>query len=168
MRTLLLNHARRYPLWEPADLYKLLHQSALGPEHAVTDEARARAWLERELAELDTEAAPDEPLLDPLTPDGTLIRVHLRPWRARKLASEALLQAFVQTANTWEQDREQLLESLKIAQELTLFDAESLTAFFSEHAAQGFPAMHHSETFRLHYHPAYRVVARAFLPKECS
>lgn len=168
MRSLLLEHARRYPLWECTDLYKLLHQSALGPEHAVTDEARARAWLERELSELDRTNPPDEPLLDPLNPDGTLVRVHLRPWLAQNHDSEALLQAFVRTANTWELKREQLSENFKLAQELVLFDMKNLTAFFREREAQGFPAVHHSEAFRQHYHPAYRVVARALLPQELA
>jgi hypothetical protein len=30
----------------------------------------------------------------------------------------------------------------------------------------GFPAVRHSAVFQAEYHPAYRVVARAFLPRE--
>ena len=45
---LLGQHLQRYPHMELADIYKLLHQSALGPEHAVADPPAARARLKAE------------------------------------------------------------------------------------------------------------------------
>ena len=67
MRTILAGHARRYPRWTEEDLYKLVHQAALGSEHAVQDEALARERLAREIAVLGP--GPEEPLLDPLSPE---------------------------------------------------------------------------------------------------
>jgi hypothetical protein len=171
MRTLLLNHARRYPAWELTDLYKLLHQAAMGAEHALTNEAGVREWLTRELAELSLDAGAGEPLVDPISPDGQLVRVHLRPFAQLGLAPEPLLQAFFRTAREIQPAPEQLVASaqtaVQLAQEgLLPFDAEALTTFFAERAAQNFPAYHHSDAFRRHYQPAYRVVARALLPEE--
>jgi hypothetical protein len=80
MRTLLLDHAHRYPFWELSDLYKLLHQAALGAEHALTNEAHVWEWLVRELADLE--------------PDGTLVLVHLRPFAHLGLDPKLLLTAF--------------------------------------------------------------------------
>jgi hypothetical protein len=172
MRSLLLDHARRYPAWELTDLYKLLHQAAMGAEHALTNEAGVREWLTRELAELSTAVADaDEPLLDPLSPDGQLVRVHLRPFARRGLEPEPLLQAFFRTAREIKPAPERLTASAELAVQLAQegllpFEADALTTFFAERLAQGFPAYHHSAAFRQHYQPAYRVVARALLPKE--
>ena len=171
MRALLLDHARRYPAWELTDLYKLLHQAALGAEHALTNEAGVRDWLTHELAELSLSGGADEPLLDPLSPDGQLVRVHLRPFARRGLEPEPLLQAFFRTAREITPAPERLTTSaelaIQLAQEgLLPFEADALTTFFADRQAQNFPAYHHSAAFRQHYQPAYRVVARALLPKE--
>jgi len=96
---LLADHLTRYPKMEARDVYKLLFQAVLGAEHAVRDEAAARDWLYREQREMG--GGPSEPVLDPLSPDGRLVRVHLRPYLAAGGDPEALLRAFVRTANEW-------------------------------------------------------------------
>jgi hypothetical protein len=58
-------------------LYKLLHQAILGSGHAISDLEGARKWLERELTEMDSRY--DETAIDPISPDGEIVRVHLRP-----------------------------------------------------------------------------------------
>jgi hypothetical protein len=35
MRDILIEHARRYPCWELDDVYKLIHQGAMGSKHEV-------------------------------------------------------------------------------------------------------------------------------------
>lgn len=167
MHALLADHARRYPQWELQDLYKLLHQGAMGAEHAVSNEAGVRDWLVRELAELGT--GPEEPLLDPLSPDGRLVRVHLRPFAQLALPAELLLQAFLRTAREVAPAPEKLAAAAEVAAQLATegalpFDKQALAHFFAEQQAHGFRAMHHSESFRKHYQPAYRVVAREFIP----
>src|SRR5262249_47815609 len=59
---------RRYPRMELADVYKLLHQAAMGSGHAIEDPAEARAKLEEELTHLGE--GPDDPVADPISPDG--------------------------------------------------------------------------------------------------
>lgn len=167
MRALLIDHARRYPLWEMQDLYKLLHQGAMGAEHAVSNEAGVRDWLIRELAELGP--GPEEPLFDSLSPNGQLVRAHLRPFAERELPVELLLQAFLRTAQEIKPAPERLAVAAEVATKLAAdgalpFNSTPLAGFFAEQQAHGFRAVHHSETFRKHYQPAYRVVARSFLP----
>ena len=77
---LLGQHLQRYPRMELADVYKLLHQAAMGPGHALRDPAQARDALRSECAAL--EPGGQDPLVDPISPDGQLARVHLRPWLA--------------------------------------------------------------------------------------
>lgn len=148
------------------DLYKLLHQAALGSEHAVRDEQAAHNWLEHELEEMG--AGPDDPLFDPISPDGQILRVHLRPYLQAGNDPEKLLQAFIQTANDWHGSLENLKEYGTVAAQLTQtgmksIQPEEIKTFFAKMESQGFPAVHHSEVYRNLYRPAYRVVARQYL-----
>lgn len=43
------------------------------------------------------------------------------------------------------------------------FECEALREFFVDMQADGFPAVHYSDTSARTYHPAYRVVVRRFL-----
>ena len=170
MIEILLEHNARYPAWQVQDVYKLLHQASFGSEHAVTDEARARRWLEEELAGLTAARVP-EVLLEPIVPGGGVLRVHLRAYAARGLAAELLLGAFVRTAREFRGSAALLEESwnaaLMLAGEGRMpFDAEALRTWGAEMRGAGYPAVHHSAAYVRAYQPAYRVVPAEFLPAE--
>ena len=155
----LASHAERYPRWDLPDAYKLLHQAALGSEHAVSDPAAPRAWLARELATLGE--GTDEPVADTL---GRFVRIHLRPFVARGGDTAALLNAFVQTANT-PTDTTDLACALRaldaIARDGALpWSVVVVREYVAARRAAGFPPVHHSDAFRAAYTPAYRVVGR--------
>lgn len=164
-RPVLLEHAQRYPTLEPQDCYKLVFQAVLGAEHAVSDEAGARRWMDRELAELGD--GPTGPLVDPISPDGALVRVHLRPFVARGGDPAKLVRAFVQTGQKKSGTRDELAAAwaqvIALAEEKRLpFSAGAARAFGEKMRAAGWPAVHHSKAFGAEYRPAYRVVARVF------
>ncbi|MFH2102368.1 MAG: hypothetical protein ABIJ39_03310 [Chloroflexota bacterium] len=166
LTAILQEQLTRYPKIEVGDLYKLLHQAALGSEHAVRDEQAARSWLEGELREMAP--GPDDPLLDPISPDERILRVHLRPYLRTGRDPETLLLAFVRTANEWPGSTETLRDLGAAAAEWLGASSvplmgEAWWAFFAGMEAQGFPATQHSETYRSLYRPAYRVVASIFL-----
>jgi hypothetical protein len=166
MRVILIDHATRYPKWEAADIYKLIHQAAMGSEHAVADECAARAWLLRELREMGP--GPDEPLIDPISSDGSIVRVHLRPFARRGLDPEMLLEAFLRTALEFHGSRPLLEGGLADAAELAGegligLDPAEIGLLAARMEASGFPAVHHSDIYVIEYRPAYRVVARATL-----
>lgn len=172
-RSILIAHAARYPAWQPPDVYKLCHQAALGSEHAVTGREQARARLERELAALNPKppGMPFEPLIDPISADGGIVRVHLRPLTRLGLPPDALLDAFLRTAAEFQGSMGTLQEYLQDAARLKSegildFSVRQLTGFFMEMARHNFPAAHHSAEYARAYLPAYRVVARTFLPEE--
>jgi hypothetical protein len=164
---LLGRHLERYPRMELADLYKLLHQAAMGPGHALADPGTARALLEREAGAL-TDAGP-EVLADPISPDGRLARVHLRPYLAAGHDLRALADAFEATASITPGSRDKLerfcgcLGDLADAGKIP-FSRTEVTDYLDPIAAQGYPVVHHSEAFRAAYRPAYRVVALELLP----
>ena len=77
LKRVLLIHVQRYPRLRPQDLYKLIYQAAMGCEHAVQNVAEARSWLESEVKSL--RKGPEEPAIDPIAPDGRIVRINLRP-----------------------------------------------------------------------------------------
>ncbi|UCD37558.1 MAG: hypothetical protein JSW54_12120 [Fidelibacterota bacterium] len=161
-RKILIVQSTRYPRWEVQDLYKFVHQAAMGSGHAVSDTDMARAWLTREMASLEDLASP-EPIIDTLSPDGLLARIHLRPFLKAGGSPDTLLTAFVQTANEFRGDPETLRRYWALAEKMAerrdlSFPPDELAAFFTEMESQGFPAVHHSEVYRNTYLPAYRVV----------
>lgn len=164
---LIREHARRYPLMEAADLYKLLHQATLGSEHAVPDRAAPAEWLRAELSELGE--GPAEPLVDPLGDASRVARVHLRAFMAGAGDPERLLDAFVETATTVPPDHGSLgcaLEAaIRIAADNDLaWEVNDLAGFASEQAEEAYPPVHHSDAFARAYRPAYRVISIDLVP----
>ncbi len=162
IETILHSHLSRYPTMQIQDLYKLLHQAALGSEHAVRNLEAARNWLTRELAEMG--ADPSEPLIDPISPDGKIVRVHLRPFVAAGHNPDVLLHAFRSTANEHYGDATLLEEFWQAAVIISKFPAVEMEGFILSMKEQNFPAVHHSSKYEQLYRPAYRVVALAFCP----
>ena len=148
------------------DLYKLLHQAALGSEQAVEDVEKAREWLDREIRTIGE--GREEALLDTISPGGQLVRVNLRPYLQDGGDPDALLRAFVRTANEYPGSTERLRAYLQVALEMA--DAgtiplgrAALEAFFDARSEEGYPAVHHSPAYQPAYAPAYRVVDQQFL-----
>lgn len=168
-RRILLDHALRYPAWQIQDLYKLIHQASRGSGHAVEDYGQALRWLETELAHLPV--GPGEPLIDPISADGAIVRVHLPALLARGFSPRLLLDAFVQTSSAFHGSIQLLEEQWQEAAALSTqgrlaFDPAELNSFILDIRAQGYPAVHHSVRYSHLYQPAYRVVARFALPPE--
>lgn len=159
LESILQSHLVRYPEMKIQDLYKLIHQSVMGSGHAVTDPEAARRWLERELAEMG-DGAP-EPLLDPISADGQMARVHLRSFLAQGGDPQKLLSAFLRTANEFHGDEATLKREWAIATRMEIFPPAEMEDFIQN--LQGYPAVRHSATFTQRYRPAYRVILQKYL-----
>ena len=163
------SHIGHYPLSQAEDLYKLCHQASLGSEHAVKDSAAAREWLLRELSELGDQTP--EQLLEEISGDGAILRVHLRPYVASGRDPEKLLEAFIQTARNFEGStsrlRRYMAAIVKMAQNSEIpVKAQEVKSLFDEMQAAGYPPIHHSPIYVQAYNPHYRVIARQFLPHD--
>ncbi len=165
LKALLLEHTRRYPRMEPSDLYKLLHQRCMGPGHGV-GAADALVWLQQEAAELGPLPAGVQDVdVEILFPVDGLARIHLRPWLAQGRSLDVLARAFTETAARWTPEPDLLWMEiiaapmyLELAGGVADFDQAAWEAFTAPLVEQGLPAVHHSETYRASYAPAYRVV----------
>jgi hypothetical protein len=135
----------------------------MGSEHAVSNPESARSWLRRELAEMGE--GPSEPLIDPISPEGDIVRVHLRPFVATGHDPEVLLDAFVRTANEVHGDALLLEGFWQAAIATAKFPYREMEEFFQSIKAKNYPAVHHSPEYEQLYRPAYRVVAQTFCPR---
>lgn len=145
------------------DAYKWLFHATRGGEHAIENESSARLWLENEWQTLG-HPLPDEPLWVPLTADGRVGRLNLRPYRARNGSPDALHTAFLAGAESFDPSAarfraawNELGRILKArpAGHLTRTEWQRLDR---DMQAQGYPAIHHSPAYVRARQPAYRVL----------
>lgn len=163
---LLAAQLARHPAMTLADVYKLLHQAALGPAHAV-DAATARQRLDAEIAGLGT--GPDAPLADVISPDGRLARIDLRAYVAKGLDVGALANAFARTAATYPASPEKLAKFCGCLGDFAdaggiPFARAAVEGYMNARRDEGWPAVHHSDAYRAAYAPAYRVADVTLLP----
>ena len=105
---LLGHHLMRYPLAQLDDVYKLLHQAALGAGHALDDTTVLQERLDAEVAAMGS--GPEEPVADAISPDGRLARVHLRAYLEAGHSVQSLFDAFVQTAREYPPSPDKLVK----------------------------------------------------------
>ncbi len=116
-------------------------------------------------------AAGEHPLTDET--GGMFVRVHLEPLALYRIPLSRLAELFVRSSEVRTGSTDGMLKKLSLLKEIcrqgkTPFDEETLSAFLKKYVAAGCPAIHHSETYRRLYHPAYRVIGREFLPELCD
>jgi len=167
LRPIILAQVARHPLMQPADLYKLLHQAAMGSAHAIDDRAGAKMWMDREVSVMG--AVPAVELVDTIAPGGEVVLVNLRPWVAAGRSTDSLLDAFVASANAIPRDTAKLVHYLAVADTLAgegrlPFGATAWRDLVTGLRRGGYPAVHHSPEYESAYRPAYRVVKGALVP----
>jgi hypothetical protein len=144
------------------DAFKWIYQATQGGEHAAPSRDGAGRWLDEEWNALGA-PQPGEPLVQPLGDSG-IVRLNLRPYRARGGTRDAILDAFIASANEFSpkpdvfaREWEALGAALKTGPigALTRADWEGLDA---KARPRGYPAVHHSDHYNDARHPAYRIL----------
>ncbi|MGV3615848.1 MAG: hypothetical protein ACO1SV_10985 [Fimbriimonas sp.] len=161
---------RREPATRIEDAYKWLFHATQGGDHAVgDDDAGPRRWMDREWIGLGTPRTR-EPELVRLDPEGKIVRINLRPYRARGGDREMLLAVFVASARQFRPDRRTFVRAWNdLGRRLRQGRVGKLTypewvRLDRENRPLGFPAIHHSPTYESTHRPAYRVVLRSLWP----
>ena len=135
----------------------------MGSEHAVLNPKSAQTWLTRELKEMGK--GPLEPMIDPISADGDLARIHLRAFVASRYNPDLLLEAYIRTANEYHGEIRTLEQYWQAAVARAVFPTVNMEEFIRAMKKQSYPAMHHSVVYKKLYRPAYRIVALAFCPR---
>lgn len=145
----------------PQDLIKHCYQAAFGGSHICADIARAKDCFFREFDAVTPSA--EEPVT--LLAGGHSARLSLAAWKAAGLPAPWLWRIFRLSA-AMPQPGEALFFSLledadRLARQSGIEHwADALHAY----RADGIHAPSHSETYRLHHRPSYRVISTRFLP----
>jgi hypothetical protein len=156
-------HLLRYPHLRVQDAYKMLYQGEFGVGHLLGDGQGARRYLLEELATMDT-ADRGEELLEPVSPDGRMVRVNLRPFRRLGHSPEALLGAMLATVAETRGDTAHfvaLWEQFEGFARNGPFRAEELREWDERVRRRDLPVAHHSPEYVREYLPAYRVCLRS-------
>jgi len=159
---ILKEHIKTYPHMEVRDACKLIYQSIFGGGHMIPDPSYSLKRLQDEFLEYNSMEGETLEYIG----KGTC-RIYLNVVKAG-LSLETLNQMFVISANhkkgTIETLEEYLEELLKQCENRVLpFEYEECKRFVEIWKKQGYPAISHSETYRFHYKPAYRVVDEAYV-----
>lgn len=149
--------------FEVRDAYKLIYQAVFGVAHILEIPDRAKAYLEQEIAGVDSSTT--EKLIEVISVSGDVVRLNLRPYKFYNGDPDLLFDAMVQSAKAIDGSNERFLvlwEEFKRAVEngKLNFDVEQMRLFDEEIKKAGYPAVHHSEAYREANLPAYRVLTK--------
>jgi len=159
-RNFIKMHVERYPKAQPRDIYKLIFQGVYGVGHIIT--GKAWDYLQEEASKISIEDYPDRPLIEPVSPDGFMIRVNLRPFMRMNLSLEGLFQVMTASADV-EGDEDRFIELWRVFVDLVEIgnipmELERIRVIQDSIREEGIKPKHHTEAYRQVYYPAYRVV----------
>ncbi len=162
LEQILAAHSARYPKMAPTDAVKLIYQNEFGGGHLIRDEQACLTFLAREYAA--TEHNGSAPLTESI--GNGIVRVNLAALRPEEL--EKLGRAFLRSAAEHRGDRGRFEEKLGVLRRVTAagvfpFTLRELDDYLETYRNAGFPPVSHSEPYREHYRPAYRIVLEAYL-----
>lgn len=164
---LVKNHTNLRPRMRIRDIYKMLYQGILGPEHIIPSPDLFYRRLKSEWEML--EPFDSDPLYEPIRTDGKLLRINLRPFKvggwSLDLLYDVCLETFRQKWGTKEDLSTAWWHFLSVYSQGSLKEAEheEIEAFSSFIQKNNYPAVHHSEDYRRIYLPAYRLAAESIL-----
>ncbi len=148
------------------DVYKLIYQGTLGPEHMVATRQEFTRSLEAEFS--DIEPGPGH-LLEPIRADQVLYRLNLRPYKLLQQGISALVGPLLMTSKHYVGDKTRLMESwadfIEICsqEKLDMFTTDTVEQFNHWLEKEDYPAVHHSEAYRQAYRPAYRLILAQYI-----
>lgn len=155
------------PKMELRDVYKLLYQGVLGSEHMISS---SQAFTKRLVEEYNVvEPGMSDPLWEDVRPDGKIVRVNLRPFKALSGDLEKLSAACLDTGRRkWGTVQDLRLTWQRVltgchSNELGGWSSNDVHEIEQLVDVKGFPPLHHSLSYRQAYHPAYRLVAAELL-----
>ena len=156
-----------YPESTLQDIYKSFYQEHFGPGHIISDTASARRYLMRELSEMGKTASP---YFEPTGSKGDYVRVYLSAIADSLITAEQLLDAFVRSANLWQEptvswmEKWEAIVSIIQANKMEIEGFETDLPLLTE-AARNNQAVHHSRRYNEAYHPHYRIVERSIFER---
>ena len=157
-----------YPESTLQDIYKSFYQEHFGSGHIISDTASARRYLMRELSEM---GKIQSPYFEPTGSQGDYVRVYLSAIADSLITAEQLLDAFVRSANLWQEPTVSWMEKWETIVSIIQANKMEIEGFKADlplltEAARNNQAVHHSRRYNEAYHPHYRIVERSIFEIE--
>ena len=168
VRSAIERQMTNYPESTLQDIYKSFYQEHFGPGHIISDTASARRYLMSELSEMGEISSP---YFEPTGSQGDYVRVYLSAVADNRITAEQLLDAFVRSANSWQEPTINWLEQWEAIVSIIQVNKIELEGFETDlplltEAARNNQAVHHSRRYNEAYHPHYRIVERSIFESE--
>ena len=155
----ILNQFQTYPQLELDDLMKFLYQSSFGCEHLVSNLDTVKKQIQQEL-NTQADACNSIEYID-----GDYIRLHLNYGLSANTLSTLFVLSCQQEKNGIKllEDKLQILIDMISSEELP-FSLKKAKLTLLKWKEEGYPAIHHSNTFNQLYHPSYRLIHKKYVP----
>lgn len=153
--TLLYTHLDTHPKAEIRDAVKFLYQACFGGGHMIPDPNVSYVYLCREAASLPKDR--ETPVIEDM---GDYVRLDLSA--LQRISPKTMNAMFVASAKDAPQDKSKFIKLLEAFTESDYFDKEQKITYLRHYSASGYPAVHHSDAYRIAYSPAYRVIRREY------
>ena len=167
MRSAIERQLTTYPESTLQDIYKSFYQEHFGPGHIISDTASARRYLMLELSEMGETPSP---YFEPTGSQGDYVRVYLSAIADSLITAEQLLDAFVRSANSWQEPTVSWMEKWEAIVSIIQANKMEIEGFKADlplltEAARNSQAVHHSRRYNEAYHPHYRIVERSIFER---
>ena len=144
---------------KPKDVYKLIYQGVFGVGHILGPEALD--FLRDEVERIDLNDLHNEKWVESLPPDGSMVRVNLRPHMRKGLDQTDLYKIMKTSVIT--RDSKDFFSSWDLFVKLVMekktpFDRSEVRELDLSIDLKNPAPMHHTDVYREAYKPAYRVV----------
>lgn len=159
---LIRDHLQLRPRMQVQDVYKLLYQRHMGAGHLITDTAKARQYLLKEMEAVATQPnRPEENLVERIAEDSSVVRINLYPFIKINGSADqlftALLESVAQTTPNIKALRSDWEWFVRHSAGLG-FEPMVVDSFHSQVVSMNYPMIHHSDRYTMHYRPAYRIL----------
>ena len=158
---LLKEHCNRYPLLQPQDVLKFLHQSIFGCGHLIASPTAAAEYIRQEMLQCANSVVEIEDL------DGDFCRVHLSYIKKLGISVDTVAKLLV--CSSCEPCGDGCIPNIQLNTALSMgkneefpFPYEALEQEIDSWRDAGYPACHHSAVFRNTYKPSYRVIKKEY------
>lgn len=166
MELAILMQLKEYPESSLQDIYKNFYQDRFGPGHAISNPEAVMQYLENELSAMENVEMSQT--IEVLGWEHNFVRVPLSMVKAGKINKEDLNQLFIESAfeiqpeagEEWQKEWKQItriIEKRKLPVRNFSEDKKHIDSLLNENPII---AIHHSQAFREHYYPHYRIVKK--------
>ncbi|MBN2413289.1 hypothetical protein JXQ31_16540 [candidate division KSB1 bacterium] len=168
LKNLIQFHIKNHQFLTEQDVYKLLYQGIMGPKHLLGNPKAAKRYLQQEWDSVLP--VREEFLFEPVSTDGLVFRINIRPCKHITGNYHILWDALYQSAFRFEENHEFFITTWRNFYQLVLesklpFSIKKIDELNGGAKKNNYPAMHHSKEYNTANKPAYRVVIKKELEK---